>query len=439
MTNRTAAFIAILRRRMLAYKYDFNTEANARIISNVRDAIGDHLEDTNDDARTNARTVAHYLAQLALRPIWSKWLFELIAIPALPLFLMYAGFKGLVKNKRAMQAVGGVRLIFPHRFRINPEIFCIPDEIEGAMIATRPIARGFLLGRDIWRTLQLLAAAVRLKTPFPIQLALKCGVDLSKVREALNGLTPEWVIVYWEFSCALSFVNGSLRENGVATYNVMHGEKNFYAKHAFFEVTRCYCWDSYYIDLFRKECVRADFRAFRNPAFEPNKSEESNFMPTGIGLVVPDPATLSTNPRDAKHFAKQIATACNELAGHHDLSVRPHPIYNEGFHALRPFMSLALKIVTAEQENARTFILRRELLIGTNSTMLLEAARLGRKVIMLNTPATSEQERHHYIDPYPNVMTCSIDALTATVVNFLNQSVSDRFPQPVKTDTDRDR
>lgn len=434
MNPRVRAHFAALRRRALAYSYDFSTDTNARIISDVRKIIGDQLEDTDTDRRTNARTAAHYLAQLALRPTWSKWLFEITAIAALPLFLIYAGLKGQVTNKRTTQPIDGVQLVFPDRFSINPEIFCIPNDLAGANITTRPLAGGFLLARDLWRVSQMLVSAIEFKTPFPIQLALKCAVDLSKTRGALNGLTPKWAVVYWEYSCALSFVRGALRKSGVATYNVMHGDKNFYAKNAFFDVDRCYCWDSYYVDLFQRELVRAEFRVFRNPGFEPDSSHKQNNGPISVGLVVPDLVTLSSDPREAQNVMEQIANACNALAKHYSVSIRPHPVYKESFHALRPHLSAALKIITTKQEDTRTFITRRALIVGTKSTMLLEAAHLGQRVIMLDTPASAQHEKHHYAAIHPNITTCSIDTFALTSREILEQLKCDRFTQSGKTD-----
>jgi len=257
------------------------------------------------------------------------------------------------------------------------------------------------------------------------------------VRRALNGLAPKWVIVYWEFNCALSFVNGSLKRDNIATYNVMHGEKNFYAKNAFFEVERCYCWDSHYIELFRRGFARSDFKVFQNPAFKIDGTQEMDRLPAGVGLIVPDLATLSADPQEAKHLIKKIAGACDSIAESYDVSVRPHPVYEEAFVALHPFINDKLKIVTIQQEGARAFILHRSLLIGTNSTMLLEAVHMRREVVMLDTPVSADQERHRYIHCHPNVTTCSIDALASTVLEILSRPTPDRFPQTGKTGTER--
>ena len=429
------ALLVALRRRALAYRYDFSTETNTRIIAGIRHALGDLLDDANDDLRSTTRTAAHYWAQLRLRPAWSKWLFELAAIPVLPLFLVWAWLKGLFKG-RGMQPVDGVRLVFPDRFRINPEIFCVPHELAEMDVTTRPLKGSFLLGRDVRRTLALFAGATKLGVAFPAQLALKCAIDLSKVRNALDGLAPTWIVVYWEFSCAMTFITGALRDDGVETYNVMHGEKNFFAKNAFFEVTRCYCWDAYYVDLFQQEHVRADYRIFQNPAFRLNPAEEAHdreHTPMGVGLVVPSLVTLSANPQETACLTEMIADACNAVATVYGVSVRPHPLYREDFHILRSRLNDAVQIVTAECESPRAFILRHAILIGTNSSMLLEAAHLGRKVIMFSTPVTTETETNHYIYRLPNVFTCSVNELTATMVQIMNQPNASPVPASEKS------
>ncbi len=412
-----------MRWRALAYKYDFRTDTNNRIIADVRSTLGDRLDDADDEQRKAARTVAQYLAHLRLRPAWSKWLFEAGAIPGLPLFLAWAWAKGLFRTGDQMRTVGGVRMVFRDRFKINPEIFLIPDELASAPVETRPLKGGFLLGRDVRRTLRLFISAVKLATPFPSQLALKCAVDLSKVRGALTGLVPVWVTVYWEFSCAVTFIAAALRQDGIETYNVMHGDKNFFAKAAFFEVTRCYCWDVYYVDLFQRGHVRADFRVFQNPAFRLSSNEvarERESTPIGVGLMVPALVTLSANPREAMRLMGMIADACNIVAAACEISVRPHPLYGEDFYVLRPKLNGAVRISKADSEGPRAFILNHALLIGTNSTMLLEAAHLGRKVVLLSTAVTAEAGMHPYLHRHPNVFRSSIADLMSTIVRVAN-------------------
>ena len=386
-----------------------------------------------------ARTTAHYRAQLGLRPEWSKWLFEILAIPILPAFLIWAWLSGLFKTQAQSQSAGGVQLVFSDRFKVNPEIFCMPEDLAKEGFAPRRLKRGFLFGRDVRSIFQLFSSAIYLGTPFPAQLALKCAVDLSKVRGALDGLSPKWVVVYWEFSCAVTFIAWTLKRDGIATYNVMHGDKNFFAKNAFFEVTRCYCWHSHYIDLFKREHVRSDFRTFSNPTFCLSPAEiacSKEKTSTEVGVITPALATLSTKPQDAVRIMQTLARACNAISTEYDVNVRPHPLYREDFRILRPELNDRVQTTAIDKETPRAFILRNAVLIGTNSTMLLEAAYLGRKVILLETPVTAKMEAGHYIYHQPNVFRCAIEDLKATVATALKLPAPLQFQPLKKADTD---
>ncbi len=387
-----------------------------------------------------ARTAAHYSAQLRLRPAWSKWLFEILAVPALPVFLIWAWLSGLSKPATLPRTPGGVQLVFSNRFKVNPEIFSVPEDLTKEGVTTRVLDRGFLFSRDVRSVLHLFSSVARLRTPFPVQLALKCAVDLTKVRGALDGLSPTWVAVYWEFSCAITFIAATLKKEGIATYNVMHGDKNFFAKHAFFEVERCYCWHTDYVDLFEREHVRSDFRTFPNPAFRlsPDEMARDNEKGTAtVGVITPALATLSTDSRGALSVMKTLAAACNSISTEYDVSVRPHPLYQEDFQALRPELNNRVQTSAVDQERPRAFILRHALLIGTNSTMLLEAAHIGRKVILIETPVTAAMESGPSAYHRPNVYRCTVEDLTATVALALTQPEPPQFQLPQKADTDR--
>ena len=437
--SHTSAALSAFRRQALAYRYDFNINSNVQIISEIYRKLASHIDSSDDAWRTTTRAIAHYLAHLKLRPTWSKWLFEIPAIPALPVLLIYLWSKGLFNSQAPKQTTYGIKLVFSERFKTNPEIFSLPAELTRRDVATRMLGNGTLYGRDVIHILKLLSNSIRMKIPFPIQLVLKCAIDLSKVRGALDNSAPEWVAVYWEFNCAITFIAAVLKKDGIATYNIMHGDKGFFAKHAFFEVTRCYCWHQYYIDLFQKEYVRSDFRVFENPAFHLNPSElalANEWPQAGVGLVTPALATLSAKSRKAKSIMIKLAKTCNTIAEKYDVSVRPHPLYWEDFRHLRPLLSRQVKITAIDCEKPRTFILRNAILVGTNSTMLLEAAHIGKKVIILDTPAIEEIKLMHYIYSQPNVFICKINDLEKTVAAALAQPISLRFLQTKKNDKD---
>ena len=231
-------------------------------------------------------------------------------------------------------------------------------------------------------------------------------------------VAPRFILVYWEFSCSLSVVTHAMEQTGIETYNVMHGDKHYYAKHAFFEVHRCYCWNGFYVNLFKDEFVSADFRVFTNPRFELTEDERSyqaGHMPAGIGVAAPHMATLAGPNDDQASAASAFAAALNTLAATQAVTIRPHPFYSEDFTAIEGHLSSRVMIERPSEKPARLFLLDHKVIVGTLSTLLLEAAHLGCCVIVIDTPVMEDLKSYHYFYDMDNVTTCTLDDLPDTI------------------------
>ena len=430
--SKLRARVSRLRRDLLAYVYDYDRGINEEIIVHVLECMGGRICDDNPAKRRWARAVAQYRCQLAMRPWFSKWGFEIASLFALPAFLIWAVLTP--RNTTQDTTVDGVRLVFPSRWATSPEIFAVPGELGADTIETAQLARHALFFADTGLIVRFLTRCVKSGTPFPFQLALKCAVDLGKVRGALDGFIPSYVLVYWEFSCGLSFLTDALSRDGIAVYNVMHGDKHFYAKHAFFEVERCYCWNDWYVDVFKSEHAHADFRVFDNPAFELSEDERHwliDHPSESIGIAAPHIATLTRETGAVKHAAKALTRAINALAEEAEVTVRPHPFYAEDFEQFRDTLSGSVRIEPADSKPARRFILEHAVIVGTVSSILLEAAHIGRQVVVLSTPVMESVESYHYLYQLPNVRTATVETLSAIIADVdrsapLVQTVHDR-------------
>ncbi len=367
---------ARLKRKALNYIYNFDKDFNERIVERIARRFAEALDHHDNEKRLYARALAHYEAQLNLRPTISKWGFEISSIFAVPLFVIFAWFRGLLKPNAKARDIDGARLVFENRFEINPEIYGIPDELSEQTIETRELNVGHLCTRDLPALWRMFITAVRNGTRFPFQFVLKCAVDLSRVRGALHGLSTTWVIVYWEFSCALSFITAVLSKERVDIFNVMHGEKNYFAKNAFFEVTRCYCWSTYYVELFERLSARADFRIFDKP---PIHLETVSVAPTTIGILTPSSAQLADSA-----FTSDFAGACNSIVRDYPVTVRIHPMYREDFIQLRSHLDSKIKVSDSAAESPLQFINEHPVLAGAPSTLLLDAIHAGRQVVVLD-------------------------------------------------------
>ena len=420
-------YLSRLRMTLLGYRYDYNRTTDERIISSIQQQWGDSLTVPEDQQRRLSRTIAQYQAQLAMRPGFSKWLFEFASIITLPFFILACWTAYVLQGgSREKSTCDGVQLVFAERWRTNPEIFSVPDELASQSIVTRPLTRHRLSSSDVHVLWSLLGLGLSRATPFPIQLALKCAVDIAAVRVAVMDLAPSFVLVYWEFSCSLSAITQAMAQSTIETYNVMHGDKHYYAKHAFFEVSRCYCWNSFYVDLFREEFVSADFRQFTNPRFVLDKEEESyrsNHSPKGIGIAAPHMATLAARSDDTEAAAKKFANAINALAATDTVTVRPHPFYEEDFKTIKRHLSERVIVEHPAEKPARLFLLDHAAIVGTVSTLLLEAAHLGCQVVIIDTPVMEDVKSYHYLYKLENVTTSTLEDLKAIIAAIDDSAV----------------
>ncbi len=427
-----------LRMAMLGYRYDYDRPTNERIIASIFENLKDALNDPDDERRRLVRTLAQYRAQLATRPLLSKWIFELASIAALPFFLLTCWLawqlQGRTKNA---ETIDGLQLVFAGRWRRNPEIFVVPEELREKVIVTQSLVRHRLSSTDARLISRLLVLSFGRSTPFPFQLALKCAVDIAAVRAAISCYSLSFILVYWEFSCSLSAITQAMAASGIETHNVMHGDKHFYAKHAFFEVHRCYCWNSFYADLFREEYASADFRLFTNPGFilsEEEKSYQALHPATGIGVAAPHLATLAKGDHETEEAARLFANTLNALTSEHPVTIRPHPFYQSKFKSLSTHLSDKVKIEHPSEKSARMFLLDHFVIVGTASTLLLEAAHLGRNVVIVNTPVMRDVESYHFLYGMKNVSLCTLDTLKDVIKTIDDGApVGQTGPSPEQT------
>lgn len=407
------------RMNALGYRYSYNRAHDEQIVSRIWASMGEDMEDADPRRRRWSRATAQYRAQLTMRTTMSVWAFELACAGALPFFLLgFWIFNTLRKHNESAESCDGVQLVFAKRWATNPEIFAVPDALDGQAVITRPLTRHQLSAGDLVFIVRLMGSTLRQGVPFPFQFVLKCAVDLASVRAALTPLQPAFILVYWEFSCSLSVITQRMQEHGIDVYNIMHGDKHFYAKHAFFEVNRCYCWNQFYVDLFKQEHVRAEFHCFTNPAFVLDESEEqyrSTHGSGGLGIAAPHLATLNQADGNSEEEAILFADLINGLARHSSVTIRPHPFYRDDFEKIGQRLTPAVTIEEPSAKPARLFLLDHAIIVGTISTLLLEAAHIGCQVVVIETPAVKDLAQYHYFYGLENVRVSSLDTLEETI------------------------
>ena len=413
------------RRSILAYQYDYLYETNKAIIETTLKGIGDNIHAKNNQVRRISRTIAQYTCQFSSRPKASLWFFEISCALFLPAYLTLKVFSSIWRNKsKSRKFYDGVQIVFAERWKSNPEIFLIPSELRAAKIKTKIISEKWLAPSDIVLLWKLFKLSFLGKTPFPTQLVFKCAVDLAAVRGCLSNISTQYIIVYWEFSCSLSLITHALENEGVGVYNVMHGDKHFYAKHAFFESSRCYCWNSFYINIFKKGYAKSDFRVFENPAFTLNNHEKiktNQSQPLSIGIATPHMATLGNTFTQAAAITEHFVDTINSLSKKYHITIRPHPFYKTELDSILRHLDGKTLVEQPNAKLPRKFLLGSHIVIGTISTLLIEAAKIGIQVIVIQTPAMVDIEKYHFLYTFDNVRKSSLDDLKKNIEEIEKQ------------------
>ena len=399
---------------LLGYKYIYDRIKNEKIIDKVYLKFKNIIEDENEETRLTARTIAHYEAHLGLRPLTSILFFEILSYFILPLFILVNLIKSRLNKNKEKEQYDGIKCVFPERWKLNKELFVTPNLLMEKKIKTYPMTKSSLTFSDIKIIMVLILRAVKYGNPYPIQLALKCAMDLSKLRQAIKYYNPKFILVYWEFSCSLSFLTYVLNKNNIKVYNIMHGDKHYYAKHSFFEVDKCFCWNKYYIRIFMDVHARSEFIQFENPAYRITPKEDkwlNDYSSDKIGIVAPHTSTLTDNSKELSDYILKFSRVINKLARENKVIIRTHPHYKDDFNVFLRYLSEDVVIENPSERESRFFILESRVIIGTVSSILIEAAHLDKHVITIDTPAIETVKNYHYMYNLPNVHNITLENL----------------------------
>lgn len=186
------------------------------------------------------RSYFQYKCQSFFSPKWKILLYNFLSIVLyIPtIFILFLN-RLLVYKEEKKDAVG--------EFKGLEEV--LPDElISEYSIDNEAWAVRMSLGiGDIPFVLSLLQ-----KYPLHPYFSLKCLMKLAMYSSMIKKYRPRAVIVHNEYSYTSSVLTCYCNKRGITHINAMHGDKYFFIRDAFFHYDRCYVWDDYYVDLFRR-------------------------------------------------------------------------------------------------------------------------------------------------------------------------------------------
>lgn len=388
----------------MSYGYVTPLARHLQIIDGIAKKFSRELDQLEEFRRLTARCTAQFLSQRGLRPWRSIIVTEVVALVILlpSIALWYA--KGLGISPAKPVKVKGIRWNKdPERYKRNPHIFQTPDELLSDAPQTYFVESTYLRSSDIRFILKAARRILILSPFFSFQLIYKISKDIAWARHYIDHHPSEYVLLDTEFDCATSIFTLYLHQHGSVLYNVMHGDKFKSAMDAFFEVDRCYCWNAFYIDIFKAAHARADFRVYTNPNFIPQSGTRSG---EGIGVILP--ITLFVpDPNDIRAFCHHL----NALAEKFPVSIRPHPAYAHELQALANHLSSRIRFCNPAQESVRDYLSRHAIIIGTTSTAITESILLGVETLCISCPYVDDLTSYHFMFKQANCHIITIENL----------------------------
>lgn len=220
-------------------------------------------------------------------------------------------------------------------------------------------------GTNVWRWSnedKCFMREIMRRYPMSFHFLLKVFLKVNMYSAWKFMYEPQAIIVCSEYSFTSSVLTAYCQHMKVEHINVMHGEKLYYMRDAFFRFDKCYIWDEFYKSLFG--LLRADKAQFiielpSSMRFETEDIEKKYdyvfYLTQERGEEI---NTIAKNLELLKKQGKRVG-------------VRPHPRYTNMEEAKKAFSDIDIED-TREVEIEKS-ILRTENVISLYSTVLNQA------------------------------------------------------------------
>lgn len=308
------------------------------------------------------RGFKQYLCQNIFVPTWKVVLFNVAAALMVPLMVLFYLFKGLFVRKgepeRTIIEKKGMEEVIPDIVRDKYH----PDSRfwnESSSMSFKDI--GFLFKLVV-------------RGPHHPYFVLKAMMNVVRYSDMIRRHTPSVMIEFGEFSFSSSILTAYCHQYNVKHIDIMHGEKLWFIRDAYFHYDECYVWDEYYTNLFRSlKAEPTQFRVALPPSLQIDTEAYSNpnvYANYKYYLALYSEEQIAGIVRTMA-FAKQEGKT---------VKYRPHPRYSD--------MSLLRKYVTEDEIEYPTkvgileSISNLEYAVGSYTTVLIQAYFSGKKVIL---------------------------------------------------------
>jgi hypothetical protein len=319
------------------------------------------------------RGYKQYRCQNFFVPTIKVSLFNIVAAILLPFLGIYFLLKGMFVKKgehiEVMMEQKGMDEVVPDIVREKFK----PDSSHWNQGTSMVLS-------DVGFICKLLARA-----PHHPYFVLKALMNVVHYSDMISRHSPKVMIQFGEFSFSSSLLTAYCHRHHVTHIDIMHGEKLYFIRDAFFHYDECYVWDEYYADLFRS--LKAEPSQFRVA------------LPRSMKLEL----TINHNPNiyaDYKYYLalyneKQIKSIVESMAfaklEGKSVKYRPHPRYSD--------MVLLKKYVSQEEIEMPSEVSIMESIsnlsfaVGSYTTVLSQAFFSGKKVILDDITFQSQYEK----------------------------------------------
>lgn len=187
-----------------------------------------------------------YRCQNYFVPIWKRILFNIVAAIGFPVAIMYYLIKRIIVDKEkpisAMIENKGMEEVIPLEVRTK----------------YNPSTEGYNEGSSLSLDDMLFLFKLIRKAPHHPYFSFKSMMNVARYSDMIKRHQPKVMIQFGEFSFSSSILTAYCHRHNAKHIDVMHGEKIYCIKDAFFHYDECYVWSDFYINLFQSE------RAFHN-------------------------------------------------------------------------------------------------------------------------------------------------------------------------------
>lgn len=324
------------------------------------------------------RGYKQYLCQKQLvLPKWKRVLFNIVGVLAFPFVAIYFLTKRLFTKKSN-------RLDCLIEKKGMPEV--VPLEVRKKYQPTEAYGEGTSLGLSdlgfIWKMI--------CRAPFQPYFVFKAMMNVVRYSHLIYKYSPQSIIQFNEFSFSSSILTAYCHRFGIKNIDVMHGEKLFFIRDAYFHYDEIYVWHQHYVDLLKSlkaeptqfrialpPSMHIDSNKYHNPkAYADYKYYLAIFDEEKIRSIVESLAFVKKNGKSVKY--------------------RPHPRYSD--------VDLLKKYVAEDEiENPKAVSIQESVAnlgcaVGSYTTVMVQAYFSGKQVMMDDVTFLSQYEKMKDLD-----------------------------------------